>query len=165
MHREGFFSFFSFFSFFLFLFFCTQGKAQDCKAIPRRAVRRCITNNYSPPDRRDDTQNGEKTRRYRNLQSATTKRHFPHLECGRAKCLQIEFGGAKPRQPTRITLIFNERAFESIRDLLDRAVRKSKRGKLFAFSDTYRLQFNSTFPAGSQGFLLCSRTSPVCPPL
>ena len=44
-------------------------------------------------------------------------------------------------------------------------VRKSKRWKLFAFSDTYRLQFNSTFPAGSQGFLLCSRTSPACPPL
>ena len=96
------------------LLFCTQGKAQDCKAIPRRAVRRCITNNYSPSDRRNDTQNGDKTRRYRNLQSATMKRHFPHLECGRAKCLQIEFGGAKPRQSPRITFIFNERAFESI---------------------------------------------------
>ena len=91
-----------------------KAKAQDCKAIPRHAVRRCITNNYSPSDRRNYTQNGEKTRRYRDLQSATTKRHFPHLECGRAKCLQIEFGGAKPRQPTRITIIFNERASESI---------------------------------------------------
>ena len=31
-------------------FFCTQGKTQDCKAIPRRAVRRCISTNYSPSD-------------------------------------------------------------------------------------------------------------------
>ena len=40
--------------------------------------------------------NGEKTRRYRDLQSATMKRNFPHLQCSQAKYLQIKFGGAKP---------------------------------------------------------------------
>ena len=40
--------------------------------------------------------NGEKTRRYRKLQSASTKIHFPHLRCSQAKYLQIKFGGAKP---------------------------------------------------------------------
>ena len=50
----------------------------------------------------------------RKLQSATTKLHFPHFLYGPAIYLQMKFGGAKPRQPTRSTLIFNERAFESI---------------------------------------------------
>ena len=88
--------FFFFFENFLLFFLVRKAKAQDCKAIPRHAVRRCITNNYSPSDRRYYTQNGEKTRRYRDLQSATTKKHFPHLLCSQAKYLQIEFGGAKP---------------------------------------------------------------------
>ena len=53
-------------------------------------MRRCITNKYSPSGRRNDTQNGEKTRRYRDLQSATTKKHFPHLQCSQAKYLQVQ---------------------------------------------------------------------------
>ena len=40
--------------------------------------------------------NEAKTRRYRDLQSATKKKHFPHLQCSRAKYHQIQFGGAKP---------------------------------------------------------------------
>ena len=105
----------------IFFFFVRKAKAQDCKAIPRHAVRRCITNNYSPSDRRNYTQNEErvlissksgkasvencslsatpiaytqneeKTRRYRDLQSATTKRHFPHPQCSQAKYHQIKF--------------------------------------------------------------------------
>ena len=39
-------------------------------------MRQCITNNYSPSDRRNYTPNGEKTRRYRDLKSATTKKNI-----------------------------------------------------------------------------------------
>ena len=49
--------------------------------------------------------NGEKTRRYRNLQSATTKIHFSDLQCSQAKYLQITFGGAKPND-LNDTLLF-----------------------------------------------------------
>ena len=103
-----FFSFFSLFFFFFFFLFVRKANAQDCTAIPRHAVRRCITNNYSPSDRRYYTQNGEKTRRYRNLESATTKKHFPHLQCSQAKYIfrtfnvvrrntsKIKFGGFRP---------------------------------------------------------------------
>ena len=66
----------------------------------------------------------------------------------RRKTPQIQFGGAKPRQPKRRTLIFNGSACESINysyPTLEPVfeIWKSKRRKVLTFGDAYSLRFLS----------------------
>ena len=77
--------------------FVRKAKTQDCKAIPRHAVRRCITNNYSPSDRRFYIQNGAKkngdTETYKALPRKDIFRTFNVVRRNTSK---IKFGGSKP---------------------------------------------------------------------
>ena len=83
--------------FFIFFFLYAKQKLRIAKQYQDTQCGGALQNNYSPSDRRNCTPSEQrKTRRYRDLQSATTKRHFPHLQCSQAKYLQIKFGGAKP---------------------------------------------------------------------